>query len=173
MIWATISPCSWFCWLYRASPSLAAKNIMNLILVLTISWCPCVESSLVLLEEGVFYDQCILLAKLLLVFALLHFVLQGQICLLLQVSLDFLLLHSSPLWWKGHLWQVLVLEGFLGLHRTVQLQLLQHCWSEHRLGLLWYWIICLGNGTSFCHFWDCIQSHFGLFHWLWWLLHFF
>ena len=23
--------------------------------------------------------------------------------LLLQVSLDFLLLHSSPLWWKGHL----------------------------------------------------------------------
>ena len=30
----------------------------------------------------------------LLAFALLHFVLQGQICLLLQVSLDFLLLHS-------------------------------------------------------------------------------
>ena len=27
---------------------------------------------------------------------LLHFVLQGQICLLLQESLDFLLLHSSP-----------------------------------------------------------------------------
>jgi len=31
-----------------------------------------------------------------LAFALLHFVLQGQTCLLLQVSLDFLLLHSSP-----------------------------------------------------------------------------
>ena len=30
-------------------------------------------------------------------FALLHFVLQGQTCLLLQVSLDFLLLHSTPL----------------------------------------------------------------------------
>ena len=29
--------------------------------------------------------------------ALLHSVLQGQICLLLQVFLDFLLLHSSPL----------------------------------------------------------------------------
>jgi len=27
--------------------------------------------------------------------ALLHSVLQGQICLLLQVSLDFLLLHAS------------------------------------------------------------------------------
>ena len=48
-----------------------------------------------LLEEGVFYDQCVLLRKLL-AFALLHSVLQGQICLLLQVSLDFLLLHFSP-----------------------------------------------------------------------------
>ena len=28
---------------------------------------------------------------------LLHFVLHGQICLLLQVFVDFLLLHSSPL----------------------------------------------------------------------------
>ena len=55
-----------------------------------------VESSLVLLEEGVYYDQCVLLAKLL-AFALLHSVLQDQICLLLQVFLDFLLLHSSPL----------------------------------------------------------------------------
>ena len=53
----------------------------------------CVESSLVLLEEGVCYDQC----KTLLAFALLHSVLQGQICLLLQVFLDFLPLHFSPL----------------------------------------------------------------------------
>ena len=37
------------------------------------------------------------LGKILLVFALLHSVFQGQICLLLQVFLDFLLLHSSPL----------------------------------------------------------------------------
>ena len=39
MIWATVSSWSCFCWLYRASPSLAAKNIINLILVLTIWWC--------------------------------------------------------------------------------------------------------------------------------------
>ena len=64
MIWATVSSWSCFGWLYRASPSLAAKNIINLILVLAIWWCPCVESSLVLLEEGVCYDQCVLLAKL-------------------------------------------------------------------------------------------------------------
>ena len=29
-----------------------------------------------------------------------------------------------------------VLEGFVGRHRTVQLQLTQHDWSRHRLGLL-------------------------------------
>ena len=37
------------------------------------------------------------LGKTLLAFALLHFVLQGQICLLHQISLDFLLLHSNLL----------------------------------------------------------------------------
>ena len=58
-----------------------------------------------------------------------------QSCLLLQVSLDFLFLHSSPPWWKGLLFLVLVLEGLAGLHRTIQLQLLQHYWSGHRLGL--------------------------------------
>ena len=65
MVWATVSSRSCFCWLYRASPSLASKNIINLISVLTIWRCPCVEeSSLVLLEEGVCYDQCVLLGKL-------------------------------------------------------------------------------------------------------------
>ena len=63
MIWATVSSPSCFCWLYRASPTLAAKNTINLISVLGIWWCPCLESSLVLLEEGVCYDQCVLLAN--------------------------------------------------------------------------------------------------------------
>ena len=66
------------------------------------------------------------LGKTVLAFALLHFVLQGQTCLLFQVFLDFLLLHSNPLWWKGHLFWVLVLECLVSLHRAVQLQLL---WS--------------------------------------------
>ena len=30
---------------------------------------------------------------------------------------------------------MLVLEGLVGLHRAIQLQLLQHYWSGHRLGL--------------------------------------
>ena len=37
------------------------------------------------------------LGKTLLAFALLHSVLQGQICLLPQVFLDFRRLHSSPI----------------------------------------------------------------------------
>ena len=82
---------------------------------------------------------------------------------------DFLLLHSSP-----HLYWVLVLEGLVGLHRTVQLQLLKHYWMRHRLELPWYWMICPGNEQrSFCCFWDCIQVlYFRLFCWPWWLLHF-
>ena len=43
MIWATVSSWSCFCWLYRASLSLGGKNIISLILVLTIWWCPCVD----------------------------------------------------------------------------------------------------------------------------------
>ena len=57
------------------------------------------------------------LGRTLLAFALLHSVLQGQICLLLQVFLDFLLLHSSQLQWKDIFFWVLILEGLVGLHR--------------------------------------------------------
>ena len=169
MIWATVSSWSCFCWLYGASPSLAAKNIINPISVLTIWWCPCVESSLVLLEESICYDQCVLLAKLL-AFALLCSILQGQICLLLQVFLDFLLLHYSPLWCKGHIFWVLVLEG---IHRTVQLQLLQCYWLGHRLGLLWYWMVWLGKKQRLFVVSEIQVMHFRLFCWLWWLLHVF
>ena len=53
---------------------------------------------------------------------------------------------------------LVVLKGFVGLHGTVQLQLLQRYWLGHRLGLLWYWMVCLGKEQrSFCHFWDCIH----------------
>ena len=42
LVWATFSSRSRFCWWYRASPFLAAKNAINLILVSTIWWCQCV-----------------------------------------------------------------------------------------------------------------------------------
>ena len=65
--------------------------------------------------------KCVLLAKLL-DFHLLHFVLQVSNCLLLQVSLNFLLLHSSPLKWKWYSFGVFILEGLVGLHATKSLQ---------------------------------------------------
>ena len=84
-------------------PSSAAKNIINnqsdfSIDHLVMSMCrvfSCVVGAVCLLwpEHS--------LRKTLLSFALFLFVLQGQSYLLLQVSLDFLLLHSHPLWWKG------------------------------------------------------------------------
>ena len=39
---------------------------------------------------------------------------------------------------KGPLFYLLVLKGLIGLHRTIQLQLLQPYWLGHRLGLLRY-----------------------------------
>ena len=51
---------SCFCRLYRVSSSLTAKNIINLISVLTIWLCPFVVPSLVLLEESVYYEKWVL-----------------------------------------------------------------------------------------------------------------
>ena len=45
-------------------------------------------------------------------------------CLLLQVSLDLLVLHSGPYDEKDIFFLVLVLESLVGLHRTSQLLLL-------------------------------------------------
>ena len=154
---------SWycFCWLYRASPSLAAKNIIDLILVLTIWWCPCVESSLVLFEDGICYDQCVNSVNLW----------PASFC----TPRPDLLVTSGVSWLSTFAFlPPMMKRTFLGgvssrrscsLHKTVQLQLLQHYWLGHRLGLPWYWMGCLGNEQrSFCCFWDCIQElYFGLF----------
>ena len=64
------------------------------------------------------------LGKTLLAFALLHSVLQGQICLLLQVLLDSYSCIPVPYDEKDIFFGVLVLKGLEGLHRTIQLQLL-------------------------------------------------
>ena len=144
MIWGTVSSRSCFCWLYRASPCSAAENIISLITVLTMVLTMCGVIACVVARECLLWPVRSL-GKTLLAFALLHFVLQDQTCLLFQVSLDFLLLHSSPLWWKGYLFWVLVLEDFVSLYRTIQLQLLWLYWSGHRLRLPLYLLVCLGK----------------------------
>ena len=157
------------------------KNVISLISVLTIWWCPCVKSSLVLFKR-VFAMTTAFSCQNSVSLCPASFCIPKPTWLLLQVSLDFLLFHSNTLWWIGCvfflfvcLFLVLVLRGLLGLHRTNQLWVPLHWWLGHRLELLWCWMICLGNEpSSFCHFWGCTQVlHFRLFCWLEGLFHFF
>ena len=140
MIWATVSSWFCFCWLYRASPSLSAKNIINLISVLTIWWCPCVESSLVLLEE---------------VFAMTsEFSWQNSISLCpasFCIPRPNLPVTPGVSWLPTFAFQSPIMKrtsflgvsskGLIGLHRTIQLQLLQHYCLGHT------WITVILNGS--------------------------
>ena len=99
MIWATVSSLSCFCWLYRASPSLTSKNIINLILV----WSPGdvhVYSHLLCCLKRVFAMTSAFSWQNSISLCSTSFCTPSQICLLLQVFLDSLLLLSSPLQWK-------------------------------------------------------------------------
>ena len=144
MIWGTVISQSCFCWLYRASPSLAEKTIINLISVMTIWWCPCVESSLVLLQEGVCYDQCVLLAKLFSLCPASFRIPRPNLPVTPGVSWHPAFSFQSPLMKRTSFGGV-ISKGLVGLHRTIQLQLLQRYWLGHRLGLLWYWMVCFGS----------------------------
>ena len=128
MNWATVSSQSCFCWLYRASPSLGAKNIINLILVLTVWWCPCVQSSVVLLEEGVCYDQCVLLENSVRPCPASFCTPRPNLPVTLGISWCPIFAFQSPTINRTSFFFFLVLvpEGLSSLHRTVQLQLLWH-----------------------------------------------
>ena len=80
MICLTVSFRSCFCWLYRDSPSLSAKHIINLISLLTIWW-PCVESLCRIIScvvgSGHLPWPAYFLDKILLIFILLYFVFQS------------------------------------------------------------------------------------------------
>ena len=81
MIWTTVSFQSCFCWLYRASPSLSGKNIINLISVLTIWWTSMCRVMSCVVGRGCLLWPVRSFGKTLLAFARLHSVLQGQIFL--------------------------------------------------------------------------------------------
>ena len=171
MISATVSSQSYFCWLYRASPSLAAKNIISLISVLTIWWCPCVESSLVLLEEGVCLASACSWQN-----SISHC--PASFCTpkpnlpVIPGVFKFLLLHSSPLLWNRYAFWVLILKGPIGLHRRV-------------FNFSLFSVTGQGIDLDYCDIeWFALEmkrdhsvifeiANFRLFCWLWWLLHFF
>ena len=95
--------------------------------------------------SSVFGKGCLLwpecsLNKTLLAFALLHFVLQGQTCLLFQVYLDFLLLHSNPQWWKWHLSHVCSRKSCnSSWNLSIAASLASEVWA-------WTWIAVIVNG---------------------------
>ena len=95
MIWATVSSWSFFCWLYIASLSLTAKNIIIWFQYWPSLMTMCRLFSCVVGRGCLLWLLCSL-GKTLLAFDLLHFVLQGQICLLLYISLYFLLFIPVP-----------------------------------------------------------------------------
>ena len=108
------------------------------------------------------------------VLCLPRFVLQGQISLLPLVSLDFLLLHSNSLWWRGYLFGISSrscrpsLEpfnfSFFGISgRGIDLDCHDSVWLT----------LEMNRDRSFCCFWDCTQVlHFRLCCWLWGLFYF-
>ena len=124
MIWATVSPRSCFWWLYRASPSLAAKNIINLISVLTIWWCPFVELYLVLLEEGACYSSAFLQQNSVRLCPASFSTPRPNLPVTPGISWLPTFAIQSPIM-KRTSFLVLVLLGLVSHHRTAQLQLLQ------------------------------------------------
>ena len=159
MIWARASSESCFCWLYRAFPSLAAKNIINLISVLAIWWCPCVESSLVFLKRVFAMTSAFSWQNSVSLYPASFCTSKSNLPDTPGVSWLSTFAFQSPIMKRISLLGV-SLKGFVGLHRTIQPQLLQHNWSGHWITQLDYCDIerfVLETNRSFWCFWDCIQ----------------
>ena len=128
----------------------------------------CRVFSFVVGRECLLWPVCSL-GKTLLAFVLLHSVLQGQICLLIRYFLTFYFSFQSHIMKRTSSGGVRS-KGLVGLHRTMQLQLLQHYWSKHRLGLLWYELFALemnrdhsvifGIASKYC-IWDSFVDYDG------------
>ena len=172
MIWTTVSSWSCFCWLHRTSPSCSKEynqsdfGIDHLVMSLY-SVFSCVKRVFAMTSVFSWQISIILCPAS-------FWTPRPNLHVTPGISWLPIFAFQSPIVKRTSFWGVSSRRS-LGLHRTVQLQLLQHYWSGHRLGLLWHWKVCLGNEQrSFCRFLYCIQVlHFRLFCWLWWLFHFF
>ena len=106
------------------------KNIINLIFVLTTCWCPRIESCLVLLLKGVFYDDHVLLTKLCLSwpFFTLHYKAKlayySGYLVIPPFAFQFFMMKRKS--FPCLFFLVLDIGGLVGLHRTGELQ---HLWQ--------------------------------------------
>ena len=145
MFWATFSSWSCFCWLYRVSPSLAAKDINQSdfgVDHMVMSMCGVFPG---VVGKGVCYDKCVLFANSIRFCPASFCTPRPNLPVTPGISWLPTFALQSPIVKRTSFLGVLVLEDLVGLHRTIQLQLLQHYWLGHRLGLPWYWMVCLGN----------------------------
>ena len=90
------------------------------------------------------------LGKTILAFVLLHLYSKAKFACYSRCFLTSYFWIPVPYNEKDIFYWVLVLKGLVGLHKTVQPQFLQHYWSGHGLGLLWYWMVCLGHERNKC-----------------------
>ena len=125
------SALSYFCWLYRAFPSLAAKNIINLILMLTIWWHSCVVFSCVLGRGCLLWPVCFLGNTVSLCPASFctwrpNLPVTPGISWLPTFVFQFSMLRRTCI-------LVLLLDVLVGLHRIIQLQLLQQSLRPKKL----------------------------------------
>ena len=145
MIWATVSSRSCFYWMYRASPSLATKKYKQFdfcIDHLMMSICRVIPS---FVGRGCLLWPVCSLGKTVSLWPCFVLYSEAKFACYSRYLLTSYFFIPVPYNEKGIFFGVLVLEDLIGLHSTVQLQLLQQYWLGHRLGLLWYWMVCLGN----------------------------
>ena len=152
----------------RASSSSAAKNIINLISVLTIWGCPCGVGRGYLL-----WPVCSLGKTLL---PLPCFILYSKVKLSCYSRYLLTSYFCVPVPYEEK-------DIFFGVSSR------RSCSSSYKFNFSFFgisgwgvdldycdfeWFALEIKSRSFCHFWDCTQVlHFGLFGWLWGLLHFF
>ena len=158
MMWARVSSWSCFCWLYRAPTILVAKKSPSHLLYCwkrvfamasILSW----QNSVSLCSTSFWTPR-------------------PYLPVILGMSWLPNFAFQSPMMNKTSFFGVP--EGVVGLHRAGQLQLLQHQWLGHRLGLLWCWMTCLENKSiTFVVFEFVLKCCILNSCWLEGLLHFF
>ena len=112
--------------------------------MLTIWWCSCLESSLCCWKRVFTMTSVLSWQDSISFFPASFHIPKPNLPFIPGVSWLPTFAFQSPIM-KRTSFLGLVLKGLVGFHRTIQLQLLQCYWLGHRLGFLWYWMVCLWN----------------------------
>ena len=146
MIWDTVISRSCFYQLYRASPSLVQITYQSDFGIDHLVTSLCRDVSWVVGKGCLLWPACSL-DKTVSLCTDSFCSPRPNLSVILGTSWLPAFAFQSPVM-KRTSFLVLVLEDLVGLHRTSQLQFLWYQWLEHRLGLLWCWMVCLWKQTE-------------------------